>query len=197
MRWRFLMSTVATCVLGACSGGGGATSGGTTCPLKAVNCWNSAIAEAQACVPTTVGSIGADNQTCTFDDGTTAKFDVALSFPVDVSKVSPSVTITKAGAQCARAVGIGASANYTLTTKSGSYTALASLAGESLGCADGTSLTTKWSDCEVDAGVFDVTGEVALDLGGDANQVSVGFQGYFPFDAGFSGIALWFSCQKP
>ena len=146
-----------------------------------MNCWNSAIAEAQACVPTTVGSIGADNQTCTFDDGTTATFDAPLAFPVDVSTVNPSVTITKAGAQCARAVRNGASPNYTLTTESGSYTAVTSLSGESLGCADGTSLTAKWSDCEIDAGVFDATGEVALDLGGDANQISVGFQGYFPF----------------
>jgi len=197
MRWSSLIPATVVCALGACSGGGGAATGHATCPLQAVNCWNSAIAEAQACVPTTVGSIGADNQTCTFDDGTIAKFDVALAFPIDVSAVNPSVTITRMGAQCARAVGSGAAANYTLTTKSGSYTAVASLSGESLSCADGTSLTTKWSDCEIDAGVFDVTGEVSLSFGGSANQVSISFQGYFPFDAGFSSFAPWFSCQKP
>jgi hypothetical protein len=197
MRWRFLMSTTAAFLLGACSGGGGATTGGTTCPLKAVTCWNGAIAEAQACVPTTVGTIGSDNQTCTFDDGTIAKFDVAVTFPIVGFTFNPSVTITKSGAECARAVMNGASPNYTLTTESGSYTAIASVSGESLTCGNGTSLTTKWSDCEIDAGVFDSTGEVGLDWGSYANQVSVGFQAYFPFDAGFSSLAPWFSCQKP
>jgi hypothetical protein len=184
--------------LAACSSGNStAATAGALCPLQTANCWNTAIAEAQACVPQTAGTFGSDDQTCTFADGTIVTFDVPVTFPIDVSKVNPSLAVTKGGAQCARAVHKVTGLTFMLVTKSGTYGAVVSLSGETLTCGDGTTLATTWSDCEDDAGAFDSTGEVAFAESSGGNDLAIDFQGYFPDDGGFSSGATWFDCQKP
>jgi hypothetical protein len=185
-------------LLMSCSGGGGAASNGDmSCPLQAESCWNSAVAEAQACVPTTTGTLGADNRTCTFGDGTVALFDQPLSFPIDFSSVNTSVTITKSGTQCARFVQNESIVNVTLTTASGAHKIVTTLSGVTLTCGDGTKMATQWSDCETAPHYFDVTGQPATSFSGGASDISLSFQGYFPFDGGVSGFESWFTCVKP
>jgi hypothetical protein len=179
--------------LAACSDG----SANMSCPLKAETCWNTAVAEAQACVPATTGVLGADNKTCTFDDGTVAVFDQPLAFPVSVASTNASVTITKNGTQCARFVQNETIVDVTLTTASGPHRIETTLSGLTLTCGDGTKLATKWSDCTSPSGGFDATGQPALTFSGDGAQISFFVQGYFVFDGGYSSFDSWFSCVKP
>ncbi len=188
-RWWFCVALV----LGCSSGGGSNAS----CPLQAETCWNSAVTEAQACVPTTMGVLGADNQTCTFDDGTVVLFDDPLTFPIPVASTNISVTVTKAGTQCARLVEDDGIANVTLTTQSGAHRIQTSLSGVTLTCGDGTKMVTKWSDCRVE-GSYDTTGQPAATFSGGADdEISLFFQGFFSFDGGTSGLDSWFTCKKP
>ena len=166
--------------------------------MKASSCWNDAVAEAKACVPATTGAFASDNQTCTFDDGTVARFDKPLSFPIDISAANnPSVTIMKGAAQCAKLVQTPGTATLTLTTQSGPYQVVTTLSGVTLTCGDGKTMATKWSDCTTAPREYDTTGQPAVTYGGNDNQFSVGFEGYFVFDGGFSSLDSWFSCKKP
>ena len=180
----------------ACSSSGGGGSGNMSCPLQAESCWNGAVSEAQACVPANTaatGTLGADNKTCTFADGTVALFDEPLSFPIDLSSVNTSVTITKSGTQCARFVQDGGIINVTLTTASGAHKVVTTLSGVTLTCGDGTTMITQWSDCETAPHNFDTTGQPAVSFSGGADDIALSFQGYF--EAGQS--ASWFTCVKP
>jgi hypothetical protein len=144
-----------------------------------------------------MGTLGADNMTCTFGDGTVALFDEPLSFPIDLSSVNTSVTITKSGTQCARYVQDAGITNVTLTTASGAHKVVTTLSGVTLTCGDGTKMVTQWSDCETASHSFDTTGQPAVSFGGGANNISLSFQGYFVFDGGTSGLDSWFTCVKP
>src|SRR5207244_11890625 len=132
---------------------------------------------AQACAPATTGVLASDNKTCTFDDGTVAVFDHALSFPIPPT-ADTSVTITKNGTPCAKLAQADNIANVTLTTQSGDHKIVTSLSGVTLTCGDGTKLATKWSDCEM-SGSFDTTAQPAISsTSGAASGTSLGFQAY-------------------
>ena len=174
---------------GAC---GGSAAENRSCPLLAESCWNTAVAEAQACAPATPGILASDNRTCLFDDGRLAVFDQSLTFPV---RNTDNLAFTLVNdTQCARYV--EDFANFTLTTASGPHKVVSTPSGVSLTCGDGTTTSTKWSDCSDNGTLETVVPEVSF-LSSSEGYITLSFQGYFMHGLDYSTTASWFRCEKP
>jgi hypothetical protein len=106
------------------------------------NCWNALLPMLSSCVNTTqrFGTFSADRMTCTYDDGTTIKFDAPVPKQPSVDKADLwNLTIEKGGRTCLRLEEPAFGAMW-LTTSAGLFTATADPTAE-VTCPDGTYFT--------------------------------------------------------
>jgi hypothetical protein len=182
-------------VLGAgfgCGGGGGGDA--LDCAwLGGDNCWKMTLDDAAACLPpeTDMGTLSADNKTCTYASGVTVTFTPALVLPIP-DQASWSFTISSGGTNClhfenAKAGGIK------LVTKGNTVTERSNGGlGIAITCPDGTTASTSNAlnllDCNADAGAS-LGGLPGNVWSSNATSVSVGLLG------GSQSVPV-FDCQK-
>ena len=144
------------------SGSSGGPGGTLDCAwLSSDNCWKTTAAAAQSCLPasTEMGTLSADNKTCTYASGATVTFDTALTLPLpsDPSMVTWNLTVTKSGQSC---LGLHQSSgnDFSLSSSQGTTTAGVSTAGYTVSCPGGASYSATGANAidllSCDAGAF-------------------------------------------
>jgi hypothetical protein len=148
---------------GSSGGGSGGGPGGTLdCAwLSSDNCWKTTAAAAQSCLPasTEMGTLSADNKTCTYASGATVTFDTALTLPLpaDPSQVTWNFTVTKNGQSCFVFHQQNNQNNISMTTSAGTAS-VAVGADYTVSCPGGASYSASSSNVlsllSCDAGVL-------------------------------------------
>jgi hypothetical protein len=106
-----------------------------------------------------MGTLSADNKTCTYASGATVTFDTALTLPLpsDPMQVTWNFTLTKNGQTCL-ALHQSSQQSLSLSTSAGTASTSLSSAGYTVSCPGGASYSAASSDLlnllSCDAGVF-------------------------------------------
>ncbi len=151
-------------------------------------CWTTAVEEAYACfsgTDATAGTMEMDGMNCTFDDGTSVRFDSPVP-EFGSEEVWAFTVLDGTGAECAKFLEVetASESGFELTVASGFYETSASMS-YSVSCADGTLHETSdvfgMLDCS-----FDSLPGYSSSGGGDSASFTL-----MPAPAGSMGL---FSC---
>jgi hypothetical protein len=122
-----------------CGGGGGSDKTLDCAYLAGDNCWKMTATEATSCLPPAgaMGTLAADNASCTYTTGQTVTFTPALVLPLDSGFKTWNFTVTTNGQDCLHYEETSAGFDLTVSADTVSES-IAGASGIDLTCPDGT-----------------------------------------------------------
>jgi hypothetical protein len=180
--------------------GGDAAVGTLDCAwTQGNNCWKQTLAPAMSCLPPSgaMGTLSADEKTCTYASGTTITFSQPLN--IGPNEMSPGFTVATSGTTCV--VYARSSSGYTVKTAAGqvSVTVDATRMDLILTCPDGSIFSGPFAPlmpCQYDLPEDDLGEGFSGTDGGYFGHSEVWFYGTAQPDGG-TGQTLLFDCATP
>lgn len=137
---RFLLSLILGLLAIGCGGGGSSDKSLDCAYLASDNCWKTTATDGTSCLPAAgaMGTLSADNASCTYATGQTIMFTPALVLPLATGFKDWNFTVTTDGQDCLHYE--ENSGGFALTASADTVTeTLTGTSGIDLTCPDGTS----------------------------------------------------------